>query len=196
VRRRDFIAGIGSATVWPLAARAQQSGGVRRVGALISFPERDSLGQAIAMAFVHGLARSGWVEGNNIRIDYRFAAGDPVRFKSYAAELLALSPDAVLAAGTAAVEALAQLTRTVPIVFVLVNDPVGLGLVQSLAHPGTNITGFSAYDGPMMGKWLGLLKQLAPGMTRVAVIFNPDTTPWAGSFNSAIEGVAPSFGVR
>jgi putative tryptophan/tyrosine transport system substrate-binding protein len=160
MRRREFITGLAGAAACPLAARAQQ--GARRVGALIPFGERDPLGQAIATAFAQGLARSGWVEGSNIRIDYRFAAGDPDRHKTYAAELLARSPDAVLAAGTAAVDALAQLTRTVPIVFVLVNDPVGLGLVQSLAHPGTNVTGLAAYDGRMNGKMVGAAQADGP----------------------------------
>ena len=137
-------------------------------------------------SFAEALGRFGWVEGKNIRVDYRFAAGDPALFKTYAAELVGLSPDAILASTPQAVAAVRQQTRTIPIVFVLVIDPVGLGFVQSLARPGGSITGFSAYDPPVMGKWLQLLKEVAPKVTRVAVIFNPDTTA-SRLFNSAIE---------
>jgi putative ABC transport system substrate-binding protein len=145
-------------------------------------------------AFAQALGRFGWIEGKNIRTDYRFAAGDPALFKTYAAELVGLSPDAILATTPPAVAALREQTR-IPIVFVLVVDPVGLGFVQSLARPGGNITGFSAYDAPMMGKWLQLLKEVAPSVTRVAVIFNPDTAPLAPVFNRAIQAAAPSFGI-
>jgi putative ABC transport system substrate-binding protein len=196
MNRRDAIALLGgTAVTWSLGARAQQPESIRRVGALIAFAEKNSEGQAAAAAFWHGLERLGWVEGKNIHVDYRFAAGDPVLYKTYAAELVGLSPDAILAGASPAVEALRALTRTIPIVFVLTVDPVGLGFVQSLARPGGNITGFSNYDAPLMGKWLGMLKEVAPGMTRVAVIFNPDTAPFATLFNRAIEAAAPSFGV-
>ena len=146
-------------------------------------------------AFAGALARLGWVGGKNIRIDYRFAAGDPALYKTYAAELVGLSPDAILASSTPAAAALREQTRTTPIVFVRVSDPVGQGFVQSLARPGGNITGFSAVDPPMMGKWLQLLKEIAPRVTRVAVIFNPDTAPFAPPLNRAIETAAPSFGM-
>src|SRR5437868_5829116 len=132
-------------------------------------------------AFVQALGRFGWVEGKNIRIDYRFAAGDPTLFKTYAAELVGLSPDVLLAGASLAIAALRQQTRTIPIVFVNVSDPVGQGFVESLARPGGNITGFTAYDAPLMGKWLQLLKEIAPSVTRVVVIFNPDTAPYAVS---------------
>jgi putative ABC transport system substrate-binding protein len=146
-------------------------------------------------AFEHALERLGWVEGKNIRIDYRFAAGDATLYETYAAELVDVAPDVILAGATPAVAPLRQQTRTIPIVFVLVSYPVELGFVQSLARPGGNITGFSAYDAPIMGKWLQLLKEIAPRVTRVSVIFNPGAAPFAPFFNRSIEAAAPSFGV-
>jgi putative ABC transport system substrate-binding protein len=193
--RRDFIAALGGAAIWPLAGYAQQAEHMRRIGVLIAFPENDPNTQALVTDFAQALGRFGWVEGRNIRTDYRFAAGDPALFKTYAAELVGLSPDAILATTPPAVAALREQTRTIPIVFVLVIDPVWLGFVQSLARPGGNITGFSAYDAPIMGKWLQLLKEIAPGVMRVAVIFNPDTAPFAPLFNRAIQAAAPSFGM-
>ena len=145
-------------------------------------------------AFANALGGFGWVEGKNIRIDYRFAGGNPTLYKTYAAELLGLMPDAILTSPGTMVPALREQTRTIPIVFVLLPDPVGLGVVQSLARPGGNITGFTSYDAPLMGKWLELLKEVAPGVTRVAVIFNPDTA-FASMSNRAIEAAAPSFGM-
>jgi putative ABC transport system substrate-binding protein len=197
VRRRQVIALLGGAAAsWPLTARAQQPAErIRRVGALIGFAETDSYGQASANAFRQGLEQLGWVEGRNIRVDYRFAAGDPALFKTYADELVGLRPDAILAAATPAVAVLQPMTRTIPIVFVLTADPVGQGFVQSLARPGGNITGFGVYVAPMMGKWLGLFKEIAPGLRHVAVIFNPDTASFAKSFNQAIEAAAQSLGV-
>jgi len=195
MKRREFIALLGGAATWPLAARAQQGERIRRIGALIGFAETDSYGQASANAFRQGLKQLGWVEGRNIRVDYRFAAGDPALFKTYADELVGLRPDAILAAATPAVAVLQPMTRTIPIVFVLTADPVGQGFVQSLARPGGNITGFGVYVAPMMGKWLGLFKEIAPGLRHVAVIFNPDTASFAKSFNQAIEATAQSLGV-
>jgi putative ABC transport system substrate-binding protein len=194
MQRRTFITLLGGAAVaWPLAARAQQSERIRRVGALIAFAETNSDGQAAAAAFRHGLEQLGWVEGKNIHVDYRFAAGDPALYKTYAAELVGLSPDAILAGASPA--AMAPLTRTIPIVFVLVADPVGQGLVHSLGRPGGNITGFSVYDAQLMGKWLSFLNEIAPRVRRIAVIFNPDTAPFAGLFNRAIETAAQSLGM-
>jgi putative ABC transport system substrate-binding protein len=146
-------------------------------------------------AFADALRSLGWIEGQNIRVDYRFAGGDPALFRAYAPELVDLSPDAILASTPPAVEALRQQTRTIPIVFVLVQDPVGLGLVQSLARPGGNMTGLGAADPPIMGKWLQLLTEIAPSLTRVAAIFNPDTQPYARFFYQAIETAAPTLGV-
>ena len=146
-------------------------------------------------AFAQALGRLGWVESKNIKIDYRFAAEDPTLIKTYAAELVSLSPDAILASTNPTVSAVRQHTRTIPIVFVLVSNPVGLGYAQSLARPGGNITGFSSYDAPIMGKWLQLLKEVAPSVTRVAVIYGRDIAPFAKFFNDAIEAAAPSFGM-
>jgi putative tryptophan/tyrosine transport system substrate-binding protein len=193
--RRGFITVLGGGAAWPLAGHAQQPGRLRRVGVLIGFPQNDPFTRAIVTAFSDALGRFGWAEGKNIRIDYRFAAGDPTLYKTYAAELVGLAPDAVLAAPVPAIAALRRQTHTIPIVFVLVPDPVGLGFVQSLARPGGNLTGFSSYDAPIIGKWLQLLKEVAPGVTRVAVIFNPDTAPHAPLFNRAIQAAAPSFGI-
>ena len=194
LRRREFIAALGGAAAWPLAGYAQQPEHTRRIGVLIAFRENDPDTQAYVTAFAQALARLGWIEGKNIRIDYRFAAGDPTLFKSHATELIGLSPDAILASTPPAVAALREQTRTIPIVFLL-GDPVELGFVQSLARPGGNITGFSSFDAPMMGKWLQLLKEVAPGVTRVTVIFNPETAPYATLAIRAIESAAPSFGI-
>ena len=153
------------------------------------------MARASVAAFAQALGRFGWIEGKNIRIDYRFAAGDPTRFKTYAAELVGLMPDVLLAGASLAIAALRQQTRTIPIIFVNVSDPLGQGFVESLARPGGNITGFTAYDAPLMGKWVQLLKEIAPSVTRVVVIFNPDTAPYATSLNRAIEAAAPSFGI-
>src|SRR5262245_22034552 len=142
MKRRAFIALIGGAVAWPLAARAQQPERMRRVGVLIAFPEHHPMAQAYVTAFVQALGRFGWVEDKNIRIDYRFAAGDPTLFKTYATELVSLAPDAILASTAPALVALRRQTRTIPVVFVVVPDPVGQGFVQSLARPGGNITGF------------------------------------------------------
>jgi putative ABC transport system substrate-binding protein len=196
LRRRAFITVLAGAAAWPLAGHAQQPERVRRVGVLMAFTENDPSTQAWLRAFAQALDGLAWVEGKSIRIDYRFAAGDPGLFKTYAAELVGLSPDAILASTTPAVAALRQQTRTIPIVFVFVVDPVGQGFAQSLARPGGNITGFSSYDAPAVGKWLQLLKEVAPSVARVAVIFNPDTTvpTLLGLFSSAIEAAARSVG--
>jgi putative tryptophan/tyrosine transport system substrate-binding protein len=190
--RREFIAMLGGAAACPIAGHAQQTEQLRRVGVLISFPERDALAKAYVTAFAQALERLGWIEGKNIQLDYRFASGDPTLLNAYAAELVGLAPDALLASTAPAVIALRQQTRTIPIVFATVADPVGLGLVQSLARPGGNLTGFSSYDGAMIGKWLQLLKEIAPNVTRVAVVFSPETTAPA-LLTSTIEGAGPSL---
>lgn len=175
MKRRDFLAALGLAAAWPLAGHAQQPERVRRVGVLIAFPESHPFAQAFVAAFTQALERLGWVEGKNIRIDHRFAAGDPALFKAYAAELVGLAPDAILASTAPALAALQQQTHTIPIVFVIVPDPVGRGLVASLARPGGNVTGFASYDASIIGKWVQLLKEAAPAVTRASIIFNPDT---------------------
>jgi putative ABC transport system substrate-binding protein len=194
MRRRAFFSVAGGAAALAFAAHAQQPERMRRVGVLITFPENDPLSQTIVTAFAEALGRFGWVEGKNIRVDYRFAAGDPALFKTCAAELVGLMPDVILASIPPAVTALLKQTRTIPIVFVLVIDPIRLGFVQSLARPAGNMTGFTGWDPPVMGKWLQLLKEVAPKVTRVAVIFNPDTTA-STLFNRAIEATAPSVGM-
>jgi len=195
VRRRQFIAVIGAAAAWPLAGHAEQTDRVRRVGVLLLWPENDPMARASMAAFGEALRGFGWIEGKNIRIEYRFAAGNPNLFKTYAADLVGLMPDVLLAGASLAIRALRQQTRTIPIVFVNVSDPLGQGFVESLARPGGNITGFTAYDAPLMGKWVQLLKDIAPSVTRVVVIFNPDTAPYATFLNRAIEAAAPSFGI-
>jgi putative ABC transport system substrate-binding protein len=160
----------------------------------MSWAENDPAAQAYVTGVVQALARLGWVAGKNIRIDYRFAAGDPALFEPYAVEMAAMSPDVILAAGSPAVAALRQQTRTIPIVFVGIADPVGQGFVQSLARPGGNITGFSAIDPPLMGKWLELFKEVVPSLTQVTVLFNPDSQIVA-LLNPPIEAAAPSLGI-
>jgi putative ABC transport system substrate-binding protein len=195
VRRRQFITALGGVAAWPLGGHAQQPERLRRVGVLLPQSENHPEARARVAAIGKALADFGWVVGKNIRIDYRFAAGNPTLFKTYAAELVGLSPDAILVAGTPGLAAMREQTRTIPIVFVNVSDPVGQGFVQSLARPGGNITGFSDADAELMGKWLQLLKDVVPAVTRVAVIFNPDTAPFAALYNAAIETAAPSFGM-
>jgi putative ABC transport system substrate-binding protein len=194
VRRRGFLTVLGGAAAWPLAGHAQQPERGHRVGVLMPWRENDPTAQAMVTAFAQAL-RFGWVEGKNIQTDCRFAAGDPTLFKTYAAELVGMSPDVILASTTPGLAAVRQQTRTIPIVFVVVLDPVGQGFVQSLARPGGNITGFAVPDVPIMGKWLQLFKELAPRVTRIGVIFNPDTAPVAALDNRAIEAAAPSLGM-
>ena len=195
MKRRWFITVLGGVAARPLAGHAQNTARSHRVGALMAFDRTDPETQAEVTGFANALGRFGWVEGKNIEIDWRFAAGNPILFKTYAAELVGLSPNAILASNSPAVAALRQQTRTIPVVFANVIDPVGQGFVQSLARPGGNITGFSAYDAPVMGKRLQLLKEIAPGVRRVSVIFNPDTAPFAPLLNRAIETAAPSLGI-
>jgi len=192
-RRREFITLIGGAAAWPLAVRAQQGERVRRVGVLMNLAADDPEGQTRIVAFVQGLQQSGWTDGRNIRIDTRWAAGDADRFHRYAEELLALAPDVILASATPSVQALQQATRTVPIVFANVGDPVGMGFVESLARPGGNTTGFTPLEFGFGAKWLELLKEIAPRLTRVAVLRDLTIGP---AQLSAIQAVAPSFGVE
>jgi putative ABC transport system substrate-binding protein len=194
LKRRKFITLlIGGATAWPLAARAQQTERMRRVGVLMNLTADDPEGQARLAAFLQGLQQLGWTDGRNVQIDYRWAAGDAGRFHRYAEELLALAPDVILASATPSVQALQQATRTVPIVFANVGDPVGMGLVASLARPGGNITGFTPLEFGFGAKWLELLKEIAPRVTRVAVLRDLTIGP---AQLSAIQAVAPSFGVE
>jgi putative ABC transport system substrate-binding protein len=193
-RRREFITLLGGAAVWPVAAQAQPGERMRRIGVLMYLAADDPEGQARLAAFAQALKQSGWNEGRNLRIDTRWARADDVH--RHAAELVALAPDVVVAAtGTATVAPLLQATRTVPIVFVTVVDPVGAGFVASLARPGGNATGFTIYEYSMSGKWLELLKEIAPGVTRVAVLRDPAVASGIGQFG-AMQIVAPSLGVQ
>jgi putative tryptophan/tyrosine transport system substrate-binding protein len=195
VKRRDVMAVVGAAAAWPLAARAQQSERVRRMGVLTNLAADDPEGQVRNTAFAQALAQLGWTVGQNLRIEHRWAAGDAERIRKYAAELVALAPDVMLATGAAGVGPLLQATPTVPVVFVLVPDPVGAGFVDSLARPGGNATGFVQFDYAISGKWLELLKEIALGVTRVAVLRDPATTAGQGQIG-AIQAMAPSFGVE
>jgi putative tryptophan/tyrosine transport system substrate-binding protein len=177
LRRRNFITLLGgAAATWPVAARAQQLERVRRIGVLTNLAADDPEGQVRNTAFAQALAQLGWTVGQNLRIENRWAAADAELIRRYAAELVALTPDVVLATGAAGVAPLLQATRTVPVVFVLVPDPVGAGFVDTLARPGGNATGFVQFDYGISGKWLELLKEIAPGVTRVAVLRDPATT--------------------
>jgi putative ABC transport system substrate-binding protein len=192
VRRRQFITLLGgAAAAWPLAARAQQS---PRIGVLTPFNERDTEGRSRVSAFREALREAGWVEGRNIRIDYRWAAGDPDRIRAYTAEIVGLAPEAILANSTPVLAALRKETQTIPIVFIGVSDPVGVGFVASLARPGGNVTGFANFEPEMGGKWLQELKAVAPSVNRVAFILNRQNASWASLFR-AIEAVAPTLGV-
>jgi putative tryptophan/tyrosine transport system substrate-binding protein len=197
--RREFITLVGGAAAttpaWPVAASAQQSERMRRIGVLMNLAADDSLGQARQTAFVQGLQELGWIDGRNVRIDIRWGAGDADRFRRYAAELVALAPDVMLAASGATMPALMQATRTVPIVFVLVPDPVGSGFVASLARPGGNATGFTQYEFGLSGKWLEVLKEIAPRVTRAAILRDPADPAGIGQFG-AIQTAAPSFGIE
>ena len=195
MRRREFITLLGGAVAWPIAARAQQPGRVRRIGVLMATAADDTQGQAWSAAFVQGLQQLGWEVGGNIQIDYRWGAGDTERFRKYAAELVALGPDLILGTAASIVAALQQVSRTIPIVFVSTVDPVGAGLVASLARPGGNATGFTSYEFSMSGKLLELLKEIAPAVTRVAVIRDAAVAAGLGGF-AAIQTAAPSFGVE
>ena len=196
MRRRDFIAGLGSATAWPVVAQAQQRGGVRVVGVLMNPVATDSEFQSYVAVFIQGLHRLGWVEAQNLRVDVRWNAGNAGLSQTYAAQLIGLMPDVILVASATNLTAIRQATSTVPVVFVSVSDPVAQGFVASAKHPGGNITGFSRYEFSIGGKWLGLLKEVAPGLARVAVMFNPDASPQSKFFMQAIEAAAAPVGVQ
>jgi putative ABC transport system substrate-binding protein len=196
MRRREFITLVGgAAAAWPLVARAQQRERMRRIGVLMARLANDPEGQAWVAAFLQGLQELGWSVGRNAIVDIRWFTGNSADARKYAAELLALAPDVILAEGSAAVAPFAQITRTVPIVFTIVVDPVGAGYVDSLARPGGNITGFTAFEYSFSGKWLQLLKEIVPGVTRVAVLRDPSIAAGPAQF-AAIQAVAPSLGVE
>ena len=195
MRRREFMTLVGGVAAWPLAARAQQSERKRRVGVLMGLAADDAEAQDRIATFEQGLQQSGWTNGRNLQIDYRRGAGDTDSTRRYADELVALAPDVILASGGTVLRALLQATRTVPIVFTQTPDPVAAGFVESLARPGGNATGFTTSEYGTSGKWLELLKEIAPGVTRAAVLRDPTIPSGIGQFAS-IQSVAPSFGVE
>src|SRR5215813_5434559 len=196
MRRREFITLIGAAATWPLAAGAQQPDRIRRIGVLMGFAESDREGQAFVAAFRDGLQKLGWAGGRNIQIDYRWTALDKELIQQFAKELVALQPDLILTQSTPATAELLKQTRTIPIVFALVADPIGSGFVASFPKPGGNITGFVTMEPPMAGKWLDLLKEIAPRVARVAMLFNPATAPYAEHWLNSFKAAAASFAVQ
>src|SRR4029077_7336195 len=194
MQRRAFIALLAGAAAWPLAAHAQQPDRIRRIGAFAGI-EEDAEGQARFAAFLQGLRQLGWTDGRNVRIDYRWGGGNADNIRKQAAELAALEPDVILAAGAAVAGPLLQATRTVPVVFVIVPDPVGAGFVDSLASPGGNATGFESFEYGIGGKWLQLLKEIAPRLTRIAVFRDASINAGIGQWG-AIQTAAPSFGLE
>jgi putative ABC transport system substrate-binding protein len=196
IRRREFIAGLGSAAVWPLAARAQQPNRVRRIGVLMTGTQKDDYYPSLLRTFMQMLQKLGWRERDNVQFDVRWSEGDVERTRSYAIELVGLAPDIILVTGASNLTAVLRATRSIPVVFALVSDPVAQGFVASLARPGDNITGLSAYEFPTGAKWVDLLKQLAPGLVRIAVMSNPDTSPQSALFLPSIAAAAPLFGVE
>jgi ABC-type uncharacterized transport system substrate-binding protein len=198
VGRRQFITllgGIGAA--WPLAARAQQRERMRRVGVLMGYAQSDPSAQSLVAGFVQSLQRLGWTVGQNVSIEDRWAGGDINRIQKFAKELIEIQPDVILANTTPVTVALHRETRTIPIIFAIVSDPVGAGLIASLAQPGENITGFINVEASMGGKWLELLKEIAPGVRRAAIMFNPDTAPGGGQyFAPSFQAAARSLGVE
>jgi putative ABC transport system substrate-binding protein len=197
MKRREFITllGSGAAATWPLASRAQQPERMRRIGVLTGLAEDDPDWRANIAAFLQRLQQLGWSEGRNVQVDTRWSVGNADDARKYAAELVTLAPDVMLAAGGASVGPLLQASRTVPIVFANVPDPVGSGFVESLARPGGNATGFIQFEYSLSGKWLELLKEIAPGVTRAAVLWDPAIAAGIGQF-AIIQSVAPSLGVE
>jgi putative ABC transport system substrate-binding protein len=197
MRRRDLITLVGGAVViWPLAARAQQPQRTWRIGVLMGYAESDREGQANVAAFRGGLQQLGWTEGRNIRIDTRWAAADADLMQRFAKELVALEPDLILTQNTPTTAAMLQQTRTIPIIFANVSDPVGSGFVAGLPRPGGNVTGLIDMEGSMAGKWLELLKEVAPRIARVAFLFNPATAPFAEYYLNHFKAAAASFAVE
>ena len=196
MRRREFIAALGGAAAWPVAGRAQQSGRIRRIGVLMAESENDPESQARVSAFQQRLATLGWSVGRTVQIDYRWADGDVERTRASSAELLARSPDVVLAIASLSVKAFLRASTTVPIVFIGVSEPVAQGFVASLAHPGGNVTGFTNLEWTFGAKWLELLREIAPGIRRAAIMFNPETAPYVTSFLGPAEAVAQKLAVE
>jgi putative ABC transport system substrate-binding protein len=196
MRRREFIKLIGgAAAAWPAATRAQQPAKVKRIGVVMPLAADDPEMQTRVSAFLQELQQLGWIDGRNVILEYRYGAADPDRARKHAAEMAALAPDVIFATGNSAVAPLLQAVRSVPIVFAIVPDPVGAGFVDNLARPGGNVTGFAMFEYGISGKWLELLKEIAPSLTRVAVLRDPALAAGIGQF-AAIQSVAPSMGVE
>jgi putative ABC transport system substrate-binding protein len=196
MERREFIVGLGGAAAWLVAAHAQQPDPVRRIGVLLPYAESDAEAKAWLATFREELGKLGWNEGRNLRIDYRWAAFDAESMQRFASELIALQPDAILTQNTTTTAAMLQQTRTIPIVFAQIADPVGAGFVASLPRPGGNVTGFINLEASLGSKWLGLLKEIAPHVKRVAFLFNPATAPYFEYYLRPFKAAAPSFGVE
>jgi putative ABC transport system substrate-binding protein len=195
MRRREFITFFGGAAAWPLAARAQPADRMRRIGVLILYSQTDREGQTRIAAFLDTLQRLGWTDGRNVRIEYRWAAGNADREKAFAAELVGATPDVIVVAGWTALAELKRLTSMIPIVFTQVSDPVSSGFVASLARPGGNISGFQNFESTIGGKWLGVLKEITPDMRRVAVLFGSDSVATVAMLQAA-QAVAPALDVQ
>jgi putative ABC transport system substrate-binding protein len=196
IKRRQFISLLGGAAAWPVAATTQQAERMRRIGVLMGYAEGDREGQAFVAAFREGLQKLGWIEGRNVRMDARWGAGSEEPTQQLAKELVALNPDLILSHSTVTTAALLKLTRTIPVVFANVTDPIGSGFVVSLPKPGGNATGFVNMEDSMSGKWLELLKEVAPRVRRVAFLFNPKTAPYFQYYLNALKAAAPSFAVE
>jgi putative ABC transport system substrate-binding protein len=193
MKRREFMAVLGGAAAsWPFAARAQGTGGVRKVGVLLSGVEGDPDSQLRIAAFRRGFAELGWKEGENVQIEYRWAAGKSDLIRQYAEELVALKPDVILANSTPVIVTLKSLTTSIPVVFALATDPVGLGHVQSLARPGGNFTGFTFIDPALIGKWIGFMREIMPNLARAGLLFDPKTTPYYPAWIREIEAARQS----
>jgi putative ABC transport system substrate-binding protein len=196
MRRREFITLLSGAAVWPLAAQAQQTDRMRRIGVLMGYAENDLEAKAWIKGFVEGLKKLGWIEGSNVWIEYRWAAGNVEQLGSYGAELISLKPDVILAGSTPALAAVYQRTRSVPVIFVNVADPIKQGFVSGLARPDGNVTGFTSLEFSMGSKWIETLKEISPSLARAALMFNPETAPYFPAFLGSIETAASSFAVK
>src|SRR5215470_10643366 len=197
MKRREFISLIGGAAAWPLAARAQEPGRVRRIGVLLALADPDPEGKTRIAAFQRELQNLGWTEGRNVLIEYRWASGDTDRLRAFAAELVSMRPDVLVGHGSVSAEPLGRETRTIPIIFAMVSDPVASGLAASLSEPGGNATGFTNFEPSMGAKWIEFLREFSPRLARVGMLFNPETAPRRGSiFLQSVEAAARSSAIE
>jgi putative ABC transport system substrate-binding protein len=195
MRRREFLGAIGGGLVWPVVANAQQGASIRKIAVLMGYPEADPQAQAIVVALRQELQRLGWTDGRNVRIDTRWAGADPDKARAFATELIGMAPDVIVPSTNQVTRIVQQETRTIPVVFAFVGDPVGSGFAMSLSRPGRNITGFANFDNSIGGKWIELLNEIAPRAERVGFIFSPDAAPNVGFFHSA-ESAAPALKIK